>query len=315
MNIIFVGRHHRQPKQFALTGARLAFAGLSVVFAFVLVFVAGLMAGGNDVRNQDSSVVILQQEAVNNWKQQLAEQKAKIGEVKVQAQQQIDALTLRLGEMQARLLRLDALGQRLTSEARLEQSEFDFTAKPAQGGPEEGVVESYSLPDLNELLEQIEGQITDREQQLELLNEFLVTRNIREQLIVSGSPLSDGGWLSSRYGYRSDPFTGRRAWHAGVDFAGKEGSEIVAVASGVVTWSEDKNGYGNLVEINHGDGLVTRYGHCKEVLVKTGDIVQKGQSIALMGSTGRSTGPHVHYEVLKEGKPLNPEKYINRASR
>jgi len=121
--------------------------------------------------------------------------------------------------------------------------------------------------------------------------------------------------MSSRYGYRSDPFSGKRAWHAGVDFAGKDGSDIVAVASGVVTWSSDRYGYGNLIEINHGGGVTTRYGHCKELLVKVGEVVKKGQVVAQMGSTGRSTGPHVHFEVIKNSKSQNPEKYINRASR
>ncbi|MCP5160961.1 MAG: peptidoglycan DD-metalloendopeptidase family protein [Hahellaceae bacterium] len=315
MNIIFVGRRHGQSKQISLDSNKLVTAGLSVLATFLLVFVSGYFLGDSGSPTLVSGVSVLQKEAVDDWQQQLAEQKAEVLVVKERAQQQIDALTLRLGEMQARLLRLDALGQRLTSEARLEKSEFDFTARPAQGGPEDASLsESYSLPDLNDLLAQVESQINDREQQLELLNEFLVTRNIREQMVVAGSPIT-GGWLSSRYGYRSDPFSGRRAWHAGVDFAGKDGSDILAVASGVVTWSAERNGYGNLVELNHGDGITTRYGHCKEILVKTGEIVQKGQIIARMGSTGRSTGPHVHYEVLKEGKSLNPEKYINRASR
>jgi len=121
--------------------------------------------------------------------------------------------------------------------------------------------------------------------------------------------------MSSRFGRRNDPFTGRLAWHKGVDFAGKDGSDIVSVGSGVVTWSGDRYGYGLMVEVSHGGGLVTRYAHAKDILVKLGDIVKKGQTIARMGSTGRSTGPHVHFEVRKNGKAVDPARYVNRRSR
>jgi len=123
------------------------------------------------------------------------------------------------------------------------------------------------------------------------------------------------GWVSSKYGYRSDPFNGRRAWHAGIDVAGRDGGDIISVAGGVVSFAGDRHGYGNLVEINHGDGLVTRYGHAKSLAVKVGDVVEKGQLIAKMGSTGRSTGPHVHFEVIRNGRTEDPEKYMHRASR
>ncbi|MFG1491177.1 M23 family metallopeptidase, partial [Oceanospirillum sp. HFRX-1_2] len=123
------------------------------------------------------------------------------------------------------------------------------------------------------------------------------------------------GWLSSKYGKRTDPFTGRIAWHEGVDFAGKDGSDVIAVAAGVVTWAGPRYGYGLLVEIDHGDGYTTRYAHNKKALVKPGDIVSKGQVLSLMGSSGRSTGPHVHYEVRHRGRSMDPAKFIYRASR
>ena len=184
------------------------------------------------------------------------------------------------------------------------------------GGPEEDVLpgDSYTAPELTDMINQLEQQINDREKQLRLLDKVASRKKLEDELYVQGRPIT-WGWLSSKYGYRSDPFTGKRTWHAGVDLAGKEGSDIIAVAAGVVTWADERYGYGNLVEIDHGDGLVTRYAHAKAIKVKVGDVVQKSQVVALMGSTGRSTGPHVHFEVIRNGKSENPVKYIQRASR
>ncbi len=257
----------------------------------------------------------LNRAAIERWESDLQEQREQVEAVSLQSRQQLDAITLRMGELQARLMRLDALGQRLTEVAGLGNGEFDFSSAPAVGGPiEEGVGESYTLPQLDESLARIHRQIVDREQQLELIDSLFVNKTLAAESFIAGRPIT-WGWMSSDYGYRTDPFNGKRAWHAGVDFAGKEDSDIIAVASGVVTFSGDRYGYGNLVEINHGNGFATRYAHCKELKVSVGAVVEKGQVIASMGSTGRSTGPHVHYEVLKHGKPINPKKYILRAAR
>ncbi len=158
------------------------------------------------------------------------------------------------------------------------------------------------------------NQIEDREQQLATLDALMAKRKIQREIFIAGRPIKKG-WMSSRYGRRTDPFNGRIAWHAGVDFAGKMGSDIVSVAAGVVTWSSKRSGYGQMVEVNHGGGFSTRYAHNSENLVKVGDIVQKGQVIALMGSSGRSTGPHVHFEVYKHGRAVDPASYIHRTHR
>jgi len=134
---------------------------------------------------------------------------------------------------------------------------------------------------------------------------------MKEEVFPEGRPIGRG-WISSYYGMRTNPFTGKLQFHKGMDFASKSGSNVQAVAGGVVTWSSKRYGYGNLVEINHGNGYVTRYGHNKENLVQVGDTVKKGQSISLMGSTGRSTGPHVHFEVLKNGRQINPQRFVQR---
>ena len=255
-------------------------------------------------------------DTAERWQEKLRDQQAEVARVRENVQQQIDALTLRLGRIQGSLLRLDALGQRFVESGMVTSDEFNFDQPAAVGGPEEGILpaDSFSAPELTEMIDQIEMQIEDREKQLRLLDKVASRQKLEDELYVQGRPIT-WGWLSSKYGYRSDPFTGKRTWHAGVDLAGKDGSDIIAVAGGVVTYADERYGYGNLVEIDHGDGLVTRYAHAKAIKVQVGNVVQKGQGIALMGSTGRSTGPHVHFEVIRNGKPENPEKYIQRASR
>ena len=166
------------------------------------------------------------------------------------------------------------------------------------------------MQQLNRLADDIE----DREQQLGVLEALLVDRKIQNDVFLAGRPVLKG-WMSSRFGMRNDPITGRRAWHNGVDFAGKDGADVVTVAAGVVVYAGPRNGYGRMVEVNHGSGFSTRYGHHKDLLVKVGDIVNKGQVVGLMGSSGRSTGPHVHFEVFKNGRVVDPSSYIHRVSR
>jgi len=248
------------------------------------------------------------------WKVALAEQKQELAQARDEAQNHLNALAVRLGQMQAQMLRIEALGQRVTEVAKLSKSEFDFDQIPAQGGPAEPLeTEQLSSADFIKALDELALQIDDRARQLELLEQVVSERELTDSVSPSGRPIN-GGWLSSYYGMRTDPFHGRREMHKGVDFAGKMGDDVVATAAGVVTWAGKRYGYGQLVEINHGNGYSTRYGHCQEILVKLGDKVEQGQAIALMGSSGRSTGPHVHYEVLQDGRQVNPAKYV-RASR
>lgn len=248
------------------------------------------------------------------WDDNLRQQQDELRALERRSNEELRALTLRLADVQARLLRLDALGERLVDVAGIRADEFDFGAPPAMGGPESpsetgGV--SFQPPSHAEALEELALALDRREQQLNILEDLLNNRNQERQASLAGRPVTSG-WMSSRFGYRTDPFNGQRAMHKGVDFAGKEGSDIVATASGVVTYSGERWGYGLMVEINHGNGLATRYGHAKELLVDPGDIVRPGQAIARMGSSGRSTGPHVHYEVLKNGRQVNPHPYIYR---
>ena len=254
-------------------------------------------------------------EAAQAWIDKLEEQDQQVNALRAEAETQLQALTLRVSNLQARLLRLDALGERLTQVTDLDSSEFDFGSEPAVGGPE--LVDTGFSPslDIMQILDELSMQIESRQQQLEILDGLLFERKTQSDTFVAGRPITSG-WMSSPYGRRIDPFTGNVAWHQGIDFAtGESGKDVIAVASGVVTFAGERHGYGNLVEINHGNGYETRYAHGHEILVNVGDIVKKGQVVALSGSTGRSTGPHVHFEVHKNGRVVDPASYIHRTSR
>jgi len=238
-------------------------------------------------------------------------QQAEIARVREASLSNLDALTLRLGRMQAQMLRLDALGARLVAQADLDPAEFNFDIAPPVGGPGEAVsLSSSTVPDFLNLVEELDRTAADRAAKLSSLERLLMNRKLRARIVPSGNAVAKG-LISSKFGKRIDPFTGKQEDHKGIDIAGKEGAEILAVGDGIVTWSGKRSGYGNLVEINHGKGYVTRYGHNKKNLVKEGDTVSKGQVIARMGSTGRSTGPHVHVEVLHNDSRVNPAKYLN----
>jgi len=268
------------------------------------ILVSGFRAGVSaEARQQLSEVADL--------KTQLQQQQTRIARVQKTAHDNLDALTLRLGRMQAQMLRLDALGERLVQQADLDATEFDFNIAPPVGGPHTTAsLSTIAVPDFLGMLEELDMTAEDREIKLLALEQLLMNRNLHERIIPSGHAV-EHGLLSSKYGKRINPFSGKQEHHKGIDIASKEGTSILAVADGVVTWSGERTGYGKLVEINHGNGYVTRYGHNKQQLVKAGDTVRKGETIALMGSTGRSTGPHVHIEVMHNGKHVNPDKYLN----
>lgn len=308
MNVLLVSKTFGRSACLSLTKGKVLSAILSM---FVLVPLLTLYTGyrlGSDAAPMGGAEVAVALNAELNRQQQTIDEARRV------AEENLNALTLRLGQMQAHVIRLDALGQRLTRMAKLDSGEFDFSNPPAQGGPEgDTVAGSVQLPDFMVQLEELSRQLQNREQQFNVLEDMLMSRNLHEEVFPAGRPVTKG-WLSSKYGTRSDPFTGKPEFHKGVDLAGKEGSDIISVAAGVVTWADKRYGYGNLVEVNHGNGYVTRYGHAKEVLVKVGQTVKKGQKIALIGNTGRSTGPHVHFEVWVDGRTVDPSKYIHASN-
>lgn len=310
MKVIIVSKRHGRTRSFNLGGWTRAL--LSICALMVPVGIGGV-AGLHYAESDGSD--LLTGDTHQAWSDALAAQKSDVEDAKQHAREQLTALTLRMAELQARLVRLDALGERLTHIAKLDKGEFDFSEPPALGGPESlSSGEAYRSPDFISVIDQLTDNIDNRERQLETLEALMTKRKIQRDIFIAGRPVKKG-WMSSRFGRRTDPFNGRIAWHAGVDFAGKMGADVVSVAAGVVTWSGKRSGYGQMVEVNHGNGFSTRYAHNQKNLVKVGDVVKRGQVVALMGSSGRSTGPHVHFEVYKHGRAVDPASYIRRASR
>jgi murein DD-endopeptidase MepM/ murein hydrolase activator NlpD len=279
------------------------------ICCLALLFCAGAFYGG--FRAAEVFGVSHPQTQVAAWQKELAEQQKVVDGTRQALQQNLDALALRLGQMNAHVVRLDALGARLTQMAGLKDGEFDFSSVPSLGGPEEplGDSEFMQISGVANALDTLDNQLADRGRQLTVLEDLLLNRKLRDEIHPEGRPVT-AGYISSRFGARTDPFTGRRAFHKGVDFAGREGAEVVAVASGVVIWSGPRYGYGQMVEINHGNGYVTRYAHNADNLVAVGDTVKRGQVIARMGDTGRATGPNLHFEVLLNDRQVDPLTYI-----
>jgi murein DD-endopeptidase MepM/ murein hydrolase activator NlpD len=246
------------------------------------------------------------------WSRILAEQKSEIAEMRARVQDRVNAIAGRLGQLDAHIIRIDALGKRLTTMAKVDQRQFNFDDEPANASaPASGLPGSSELPDLTLQLSQLEQRVDLRVAQLSALENIIVGRQITEAVRPEGRPVGEG-MISSYFGERSDPFTGEEGFHKGLDFAGTAGEPVVAVAAGVVTWAGERSGYGTLVEINHGNGYVTRYAHNQSALVAVGQTVTRGEHIALMGSTGHSTGPHVHFEVLHNGTQIDPLIYVKR---
>jgi murein DD-endopeptidase MepM/ murein hydrolase activator NlpD len=291
MNLIFFSRRQGQARHLHLTHPlTLALAGVLGLALLAATFTLGMRLGASGL----------------NSRAQLAE----VGALRQQVQDRVDAMSIRLGELNAHVIRIDALGKRLTQLANINSRELNFDVLPGVGGPEEGGGASVQVPDLTQMLNDMQRKLESRDAQLLALENVILSRSLNDAVRPEGRPVLEG-YISSYFGGRQDPFDGTDSVHRGVDFAGPVGSQVVSVAAGVVTRAEIASGYGNLIEINHGSGYVTRYGHNQRLLVKEGDTVSRGTPIATMGSTGRSTGPHVHFEVLRNGQHVNPLAFID----
>jgi murein DD-endopeptidase MepM/ murein hydrolase activator NlpD len=226
----------------------------------------------------------------------------------------LNALASKLGQMQAQLLRLNTLGERLAKTAGFKPQEFMFDQLPARGGALSDLpVYELSLGDINRQVDLLNRQVDDRTEKLGILDSLMIVDSARKKLLPSVLPV-EGGWYSSNYGWRVDPFNGVRAFHEGMDFMADTGTQARAAAGGVVAFSELHPQYGNMVEIDHGNGLITRYAHLSKRMVKAGDVVLSGGLIGQVGSTGRATGPHLHFEVRQNGAPLNPMRFLRLPS-
>ena len=304
MKILLVG------KRGGLRHVRLGWPGALV--GLLLFLAVGPAAGVYCYRWLHPKPQILDVQMVAQWRQQLSGQDAKLQQIEALAAMENDAVGRQLARMQARLWRMEALGERVVDAASIDGDEFDFAAPAAQGGPVSHPETPLEWHELRTHLDALAKDLRRRESELQVLESVLDGRVRRAAAAPAGRPIRKG-WISSPYGKRVDPISGKMSWHFGVDFAGRQGADVIAVADGVVVHAGPWQNFGNMVEIDHGDGYVTRYAHHEALSIAAGDIVKRGQKIASMGSTGRSTGPHVHFEVLKNGQHVNPARYVARA--
>ena len=306
MQIILVSRTGRLPRTFDLGNRhmrwKLLAAAALMVFACGLVGVAVALAVANPQQRALTEVGQLQQ--------QVHQQDVQLRTVRADAQRNLDALAIKLGQLQAQSTRLNALGERLAQVGKLDASEFNFDQVPAMGGLEDAAAGEYALPvTLDRSIGDLAHQFDRQQTQLTALQSLLLDARIDAALKPAGMPVQ--GYISSYFGTRPDPFDGRSARHTGIDIATSFGTPVHVVAEGIVTFAGRRGGYGNVVEVDHGNGYMTRYAHNKALDVHAGQHVQAGDTIAQAGSTGRSTGAHVHFEVWRDGRVLNPLAFVH----
>jgi len=226
----------------------------------------------------------------------------------------LNAMAVRLGQMQAQLVRLDTLGERLAKLAGFKPQDLVFSELPARGGAVSSLPpQDLSLGDFTRQLDLLTRQMDDRGDKLGVLESLFTLDSAKKKLVPTMLPV-EGGWYSSNFGWRIDPFTGQRAFHEGIDVMAEHGTAIRAAAGGVVVFSDVHPQYGNMVEIDHGNGLITRYAHASKRLVKVGDVIVRGVKIGEVGKTGRATGTHLHFEVRQRGAPVNPAQFLRLPS-
>lgn len=308
MNIILVAKSHSAPRCLDLGNARGRLVLGSILAGAFLLF-AGIGFGVATLTIDPRSAAV---EDLAAMRALIDEQKAALAEVEAVSRRDVDALTLQLGQLRAQAMRLNALGDRLTQVGKLDDGEFNFAIEPALGGPEDpAALVTAPLP-LDAEIENLRAEFVRQEAQLGVLENLLFDRKIDNALLPAGMPVAHG-YVVSGYGLRVDPITGRQSTHLGVDFDVPYGADVLAVAEGVVTYSDNRAGYGNTVEIDHGNGYMTRYAHNSRNVVEVGTRVHVGDVIAKVGSTGRSTGPHCHFEVWLNGRPVNPMAYVRQS--
>jgi murein DD-endopeptidase MepM/ murein hydrolase activator NlpD len=305
LNIILVTGAHARARTLTLDWRHWLGGGLALFILFV-----AFTFGFNFVTLRWAAAV------QHPWLQAivLADQRAEMERVQERVQGHLNAMAVRLGELQARMLRLDNLGERLAKSAGLKPQELQALqvgAAPGRGGAEASTIPSRNLTllEFTEMLDKLARQVDARTDQLNVLEALLLQSSASRKFLPTLPPILDG-WFSSNFGYRIDPFTGQRAFHEGIDFPAETGTPILSAASGKVVFADVHPEYGKMVEIDHGNGLVTRYAHAAALFVKEGDLVVAGQRIASVGTTGRSTGPHLHFEVRLNGTAQNPTRFL-----
>ena len=305
MNIILVSGNLAKTRNVTLNGMHLL-AGAVVLF---VLFIMAVLAA-------EYALVRLQPGRVSNEMRAWLASAQNHEQLKQQAymRESLDTMAISLGQMQARLLRLDSLGARLVKVAGMKPQEIDFSKVPAQGGAYiPAGQQDVTLSSMNQQLGDLSALLTDRGDKLAALETLLQQDRLRKKMLNTVAPVSSG-WYSSNFGWRLDPFTGKSAMHEGVDYVVPQGTPIHAAASGIVVYSDMHPQFGNLVEIDHGNDILTRYAHASKLLVEVGQVVKRGQLISLVGSTGRSTGNHLHFEVRFKGLAQNPIRFLQNTS-
>lgn len=241
---------------------------------------------------------------------EVREQRAELERIRRQSEAHLDAMAMRLGELQARSMRLEAIGSQLVETTDIDAAVFELAQSPAVGGPaDDQALAGWAFAELDRAVETLDRQLAFQQGAFDGVGSLIRDQVRQRAQTPAGRPV-DNAWISSGYGRRSDPFHGRPTYHRGVDFAGQPGSAVLSVADGVVTLARRNAGFGKLIEIDHGNGYLTRYAHLEAFHVRAGERVRAGQVIGALGSTGRATGPHVHFEVLKHGSHVNPMDFI-----
>jgi len=306
MNIILVSNSSAKARSLTLTGTHMTLAALVALGLFIT---AVLMAQYAIVRFQSGTI----SNELRSWLASAQDEELRKQELFMR--QSLDAMAVRLGQMQAQLQRLDGLGARLAKLSGMQPQEFSFGQKPAQGGPLLAVPpqQDISLETMLRQLDELNVLLGDRSDKLVALETLLQQDKLDKKMLPSVAPIT-ASWYSSNFGWRIDPFTGKNAMHEGVDYMVPAGTQVHASAGGVVVFAGMHPQYGNMVEIDHGNQIITRYAHASRLLVKVGEVVRRGHEIARVGSTGRSTGNHLHFEVRYRGTAQNPVRFLEKAA-
>lgn len=300
MNVIIAANFLRSPKKLAFDQPKVAGIALGAI-ALVLATAFGL---GFLARGANGAALA----EISRLQAELDQQQIALDQARDDAQREVNAIAARVGELQAQANRLNALGDRLTRVGKLKDGEFNFGELPGQGGSESA--DDVPAGDLLSSLDSLQSQFAHSGRQLSVLEALLFDQKLESKRTPAGMPAP--GYISSGYGGRNDPFGRGRAHHLGIDIDANTGDPVTAAAEGVISFSGVRRGYGNVVEIDHGNGYKTLYAHNSANLVRAGDVVRAGQQIAKVGSTGRSTGSHLHFEVKLNGRQVNPRQYLGK---
>ncbi len=278
----------------------------SIIAVSSFIFTIGLITG--PLIFSDSSKA--GEQVINELQNRLISGQLELSALKDGVQNDIDAMSLQIGRLMAQSTRLNALGSRLTAASDINIDEFDLGLEPGIGGPDMELIGDANTPkSVYENLFNLEQSFGQQQEHFDILSQLINEQSIEQNITPHMLPL-ESGWISSYYGKRIDPFTGKQVSHSGMDYSGAFNSKIRAAADGVVVWAGPRGAYGKMVEIDHGNGFMTRYGHTSSVDVRLGQRVAAGDYIATMGKTGRATSEHVHFEVLKNGQKVNPLPFV-----